>query len=119
MAGLSGGFIFRRSIARDVIGSDKPEDVQKAPSSWNQFDAVAASAHDKGYFMLSGYDDAFRVFSDNMNNAWVEDSTVVIDLSIERWIEQTKSYASNGYNNKANLWSAESFQGAAEDGKSF
>ncbi len=114
-----GGFIYRRSIARDVIGSDRPEDVQRALSSWNQFDSVAADAHEKGYFMLSGYDDAFRVFSDNMNSAWVDGSKVVVDPSIERWIDQTKSYASNGYNNKANLWSAESFQGAAEEGKVF
>ncbi len=114
-----GGFIYRRSIAKAVIGSDKPEDVQAALSSWDKFDKVAADAKAKGYFMLSGYDDAFRVFSDNMGSAWVDGNKINIDPSIKRWIAQTKLYSENGYNNKANLWSAESFQGATLSGKVF
>lgn len=113
-----GGFIYRRSIAKDVLGSDDPADVQKALSSWDQFDAIAAKAKAKGYFMLSGYDDAFRVFSDNMKAPWVNaDGKVAIDTSIMRWIDQTKSYTDNKYNNKASLWSAESWAGAGKDGK--
>ena len=60
-----GGFIYRRSIAKAVLGTDDPAKVQEALSSWDKFDAVAAQAKAKGYFMLSGFDDAFRVFSDN------------------------------------------------------
>lgn len=112
-----GGFIYRRSIVEDVIGSSDPADVQAALSDWNKFDQVAADAKAKGYFMLSGYDDAFRVFSDNMGSKWVKGNKIVIDPSIERWIDMTKTYADMGYNNKANLWSAESWGGAAEDGK--
>ena len=114
-----GGFIYRRSIAKDVLGSDDPAAVQKALSDWNKFDQVAADAKAKGYFMLSGYDDAFRVFSDNMKSKWVKGNKIVIDPSIERWIDMTKTYTDKGYNNKANLWSAESWQGAALDGKVF
>ena len=58
-----GLFAYRRSIAKDVLGTDDPEEVQAALSDWDKFDEVAAKAHDKGYKMLSGYDDSFRVFS--------------------------------------------------------
>lgn len=114
-----GGFIYRRSIAKDVLGTDKPEEVQKFLATWNDFDSVAAQAKSKGYFMLSGFDDAYRVFSDNITTPAVVDGKIEIDPLIKRWISQTKTYTEKGYNNKANLWSAESFKGAGKDGKVF
>ena len=69
--------------------------------------------------MLSGYDDAYRCFSDNMTTPWVVDEVIVKDPAIEAWIEMTKKYTENGWNNKANLWSAESGNGATKDGKVF
>ncbi len=114
-----GGFIYRRSIAKDVLGTDDPAQVQAALSNWDKFDSVAAKAKAKGYFMLSGYDDAYRVFSDNVGTACVKGNKIVIDPQIKRWIAQTKTYTDKGYNNKANLWSNESFKGAAKNGKVF
>jgi len=115
-----GGLIYRRSIAKDVLGTDDPAKVQEALSSWDKFDAVAAKAKAKGYFMLSGYDDVYRVFSDNAKSAWVDKTgKIVIDPSINRWIDMTKAYTDKGFNNKASLWSAESWQGAGKDGKVF
>jgi hypothetical protein len=115
-----GAFIYRRSIAKAVLGSDDPAVVGAALDSWDKFDAVAAEAKAKGYFMLSGFDDDFRVFSDNMEGSWVDaNDKIVIDPSIEKWIDQTKTYTDKGYNNKANLWSTESFAGAAIGGKVF
>jgi DNA-binding transcriptional regulator/RsmH inhibitor MraZ len=115
-----GGLIYRRSIAKAVLGTDDPTQVQAALSDWSKFDAVAAQAKAKGYFMLSGYDDDFRVFSDNMTSPWVDKKGKInVDSSIMKWIDQTKTYTDKGYNNKASLWSAESWQGAAKDGKVF
>jgi len=114
-----GGFIYRRSIAKAVLGTDDPAEVQKALSSWDSFDGVAAKAKEKGYFMLSGFDDDFRVFSDNIQSPLVVDNKITIDPAVKRWIAQTKLYTEKGYNNKANLWSTESFKGAAKSGKVF
>jgi len=41
------------------------------------------------------------------------------DPVIEQWVAMTKKYTDLGYNNKANLWSAESSAGAGADGKVF
>jgi cellobiose transport system substrate-binding protein len=113
-----GGLIYRRSIAKAVLGTDDPAKVQEALSSWDKYDAVAAKAKEMGYFMLSGYDDAFRIFSDNMKTAWVDKAGKInLDASILRWIDMTKAYTDKGFNNKASLWSAESWAGAAKDGK--
>ena len=58
-----GLFAYRRSIAKDVLGTDDPAQVQEALSNWDKFDGVAAKASAKGYQMLSGYDDSFRTFT--------------------------------------------------------
>lgn len=113
------GFVYRRSIAKDVLGSDDPANVQAAVSDWAKFDGVAAKMKAKGYFMLSGFDDSYRVFSDNMKAPWVKGNKIVVDPAIREWIKQTKTYTEKGYNNKANLWSAESGNGAKKNGKVF
>lgn len=113
------GFIYRRSFAEEVLGTDDPAEVQKAVADWEKFDETAALMKDFGYFMLSGYDDAYRIFSDNMSAPWVVDGKINRDASIEKWVEMTKKYTDNGWNNKANLWSAESAAGAGPDGTVF
>jgi hypothetical protein len=100
-----GLFAYRRSIAKAVLGTDDPTEVQNALSDWDKFDAVAKQANDAGYRMLSGYDDSYRTFSNNMSAPWVTDNEVNVDPEIMRWVEQTKTYTDNGYNNKTSLWS--------------
>lgn len=115
-----GGLIYRRSVAKDVLGTDDPAKVQEALGTWDKFDAAAATAKAKGYFMVSGYDDTYRIFSDNAKSPWVDKSgKIQIDASIMRWIDMTKTYTDKGYNNKASLWSPESAAGAGKDGKVF
>ncbi|NLK65011.1 MAG: carbohydrate ABC transporter substrate-binding protein [Tissierellia bacterium] len=100
-----GLFAYRRSIAKDVLGTDDPEAVQEALSTWDKFYEVAEKAHAKGYKMLSGFDDSYRTFSNNVSAPWVdENNTIIIDDNIYKWIEQTKAFTDNGYNNKTSLW---------------
>lgn len=101
-----GLFAYRRSIAKDVLGTDDPDEVQAALADWDKFDEVAEKAHDKGYKMLSGYDDSFRVFSNNVSAPYVEagGDTITIDPAVMEWVDQTKEYTDKGYNNKTSLW---------------
>ena len=114
-----GLFAYRRSIAKDVLGTDDPVEVQKALSDWGKFDAVAAQAADKGYKMLSGYDDAYRTFSNNVSGPWVDDTKIVIDDNLMRWVDQTKEYTDKGYNNKTSLWAPEWSADQGPDGDVF
>ncbi len=100
-----GLFAYRRSIAEEVLGSDDPATVQTYIDTWDEFDDVAEDMKTAGYFMLSGYDDAYRTFSNNVSNPWVNaQNEIIIDPMIERWITQTKLYTDEGYNNKTSLW---------------
>lgn len=114
-----GLFAYRRSIAKDVLGTDNPDEVQKALSDWGKFDAVAAQAANKGYKMLSGYDDAYRTFSNNVAGPWVDGTKIVVDDNIMRWVDQTKEYTDKGYNNKTSLWAPEWSADQGPDGDVF
>ncbi len=100
-----GLFVYRRSIAKDVLGTDDPIEVQEALSSWDKFNDVAKNAHAKGYKMLSGFDDSYRTFSNNVSAPWVDsNNTIIIDDNIFDWIDQTKEFTAKEYNNKTSLW---------------
>ena len=114
-----GLFAYRRSIAKDVLGTDDPAEVQAALSDWDKFDAVAEQAAAKGYKMLSGYDDSFRTFSNNVSAPWVDGTTVKVEANIMKWVEQTKLYTEKGYNNKSSLWNDVWAADQGPDGKVF
>ena len=114
-----GLFAYRRSIAKEVLGTDDPVEVQAMLSDWTKFDEVAEKMAAAGYYMLSGYDDSFRTFSNNMSGPWVTDGKIVIDPAIENWIEQTKEYTDKGYNNKTTLWASEWSADQGPSGKVF
>ena len=82
-----GLFAYRRSIAKEVLGTDDPAEVQTYLSDWDKFNDVAAKAAAKGYKMLSGFDDAYRTFSNNVSAPWVTGTTVTVD----EWISSAVS----------------------------
>ena len=103
-----GLYAYRRDIALEVLGTEDPTAVQAELSDWTKFDAVAEDMHTAGYKMLSGFDDAYRTFSNNVSAPWVDaNKKIVLDQNILNWIEQTKDYTDKGYNNQTSLWSAE------------
>jgi len=102
-----GLFAYRRSIAKDVLGTDDPTEVQSYLSDWDKFNDVAAQAYAKGYKMLSGFDDSFRTFSNNISAPWVDGTTIKVDPNMMKWVDQTKEYTDKGYNNKSSLWDSQ------------
>ena len=48
-----GLFAYRRSIAKKVLGTDDPDQVQKQLKDWDKFDQVAQKMNAAGYKMLS------------------------------------------------------------------
>lgn len=114
-----GLFAYRRSIAKKVLGTDDPDQVQKQLKDWDKFDQVAQKMNAAGYKMLSGYDDSYRAFSNNVSHPWVVDNKIVIDENIKKWIRQTKEYAQKDYNNHTTLWSPQWTQDQGPDGNVF
>jgi hypothetical protein len=115
-----GLFAYRTDIADEVLGVTEPDDVQALLNSWSKFDDVAEDMKAEGYAMISGFDDAYRAYSNNTSAPWVdEDGNIVVDDQIIEWIKQTKTYSDNGYNNGTNLWSDGWFTDMGPNGSAF
>ena len=110
--------IYRRSIALDVLGTDDPAEVQELMNSWEKFDAVAALAKEKGYYITSSEAETFRVFSNNTTAPLVNEAgELVLDEAIENWKVQAKTYSDLGYTLTADIWSDECTAQMFADGK--
>ena len=113
-------FIYRRSIAEKVLGNSDPEFVQTRVNTWNNFHRVAGMMKKEGYFMLSGYDDAYRTYTQTPSVPWVDkNGRIIISDGMKKWVDDTKMYADKGYNNKTETWQMEWFEGFNADSKVF
>ena len=110
--------IYRRSIAQDVLGVSEPEEVQPLLDSWEKFNAVAADAKAKGYYMTASFAETFRAFSNNATKPWVDaDNNLQFDDQINAWIDQTDEFVANGYTLTAGIWDEEKNAQMFKDGK--
>ncbi|MBR0473458.1 MAG: hypothetical protein IJJ19_00495 [Erysipelotrichaceae bacterium] len=110
--------IYRRSIAKDVLGTDDPAEVQAAMADWDKFNALAEQCKAKGYYMISTTNATYRVFSNNVTSPWVVDGKLNIDANIEKWMDQSEEFVKNGYTHyTSNIWGAEATEDMFGEGK--
>ena len=102
--GCPGVLFYNRDAAKEVLGTDDPDEVQKYVSDWDTFNDTAETMKAAGYKMTSSVNDTYRVYSNNVTSKWVEDGKINIDDNIMKWVDQTKKYTDKGYNNKSSLW---------------
>lgn len=118
-----GLFAYKRSIAKEVLGTDDPDEVQKAVADWDKFNETAAKMKEAGYYMLAGRQDSYRTFSNNVSAPWVNaNDEIIIDANIEKWVEQTKDFTEKCYlqNDTAHdLWQSGWATEQSEAGKTF
>lgn len=98
-----GLYFYRVDIAEAVLGTSDPDEVQAYISDLDKFTDLAAKMKENGYRILSGYDDMYELFSSNMTAPWVTDGKITIDEKLKQWIDLTKKYTDNGYNNNTSL----------------
>lgn len=110
--------IYRRSIAKDVLGTEEPDEVQAKLDSWDKFEAVAADAKAKGYYMTASFAETYRPFSNNSSQPWVDaDNNLQIDPQIQAWIDQTDKFIEEGYTLTSGIWEEEKNAQMFKDGK--
>ena len=110
--------IYRKSIAKDVLGTDVPAEVQAKLDSWEKFDKVAADAKAKGYYMTASFAETFRAFSNNCTSPWVDaNGALQFDPQITAWMDQTENYIKNGYTLTAGVWDTEKTNEMFKTGK--
>ena len=117
--GCPGTLIYNREAAKEVLGTDDPDEVQKSVSDWGKFADTADKMAAAGYKMTATTNDAYRVFSNNVSGKWVQDGKVVVDDNIKAWVDMSKKMVDAGQTGTQDLWGDDWSKGFYPDGKVF
>ena len=115
----SAGLIYNREIAKEVLGTDDPAEVQEAVKDWATYTETAAKMAEAGYKMAATVNDTYRVYSNNVSGQWVQDGKVVLDDNIKAWVDDSKAAVDAGQTTTAELWSDDWAKGFFPEGKVF
>ena len=105
-----GAFIYRRSIAKDVFGTDDPAEISKiiggGSGNFDKFWEACKTLKDKGYPMLSSQGDLWNVCKhDPASKSWINDEgKLQIDDSKLAFMDYAKDLFDNGWSNKTSAW---------------
>ncbi len=100
-----GAFIYRRSIAKDVWGTDDPATIKdKIGPGWDKFFAAAAELKAKGYGIVSGDGDIWHAVENSSGQPWIVDGKLTIDPKREEFLDLSKKLKDNGYHNDTQDW---------------
>ncbi len=100
-----GAFIYRRSIALDVWGTDDPATITKTIGpGWDKFFDAAADLKAKGYGIVSGDGDPWHAVENSSDKPWVVDGKLVIDPKREAFLDLSKQLKDNDYHNDTEDW---------------
>ncbi|CAM3828410.1 carbohydrate ABC transporter substrate-binding protein [Cohnella lubricantis] len=100
-----GAFIYRRSIAQDVFGTDDPATIKnEIGPGWDKFFAAAAKLKEKGYGIVSGDGDIWHAIENSSDTGWIVDGKLHIDPKREAFLDYSKQLKDNGYHNDTQDW---------------
>lgn len=100
-----GAFIYRRSIAKEVWGTDDPAVIkEKVGPGWDQFYAAAEELKAKGYGIVSGDGDIWHAVENSSEKGWIVDGKLYIDPKREEFLDLSKTLMDNGYHNDTQDW---------------
>lgn len=100
-----GALIYRRSIAKDVWGTDDPDTIaSKVGPGWDKFFEAAKDLKAKGYGIVSGDGDLWHAVEGASEKGWIVDGKLYIDPSREAFLDQAKMLKDNGWHNDTQDW---------------
>lgn len=103
-----GAFIYRRSIAKEVFGTDDPDTIGAAigagTNSWDKFYEAAETLKGKGYGIISGDGDLWHAVENSSQQGWIVDGKLNIDPKREAFLDLSKQLKDNNYHNDTQDW---------------
>lgn len=113
-----GAFIYRRSIAKDVWGTDDPDIIKtKIGPGWKQFLKAAAQLKAKGYSICTNPEDIWRAVTTSAEHKWIENGELIIDPKREEYIDLAMELEKNDYTNNARPWLDEWYEAMRDEGE--
>ena len=97
-----GLLVYRRDIAKEVFGTDDPDEIAEKVNDWDTIKATAEELKAKGYYTFSSYADTFRLYGNSIEESWVSpgETTIKVDQQIMKWVDTSKEWLDAGYIDK-------------------
>jgi predicted small secreted protein len=104
-----GVMFYRRSMAKEVLGTDDPGEVAALIPDMAAFEATAAKMKDAGYTMIAAYDDLFWPYANTADQPIVAigSTTITIPQAYYDWADSMKTYLDNGWCNRYAAWTTD------------
>jgi len=109
-----GAFFYRRSMAKEYLGTDDPAKVQAMISNLKGFVAVAEklkTASKGKAVLIASTGDLFQVFKSGRKSPWVVNNALVVDPVMESLMDVAKTFHDKGYEGRQGQWSEGWFAG--------
>lgn len=100
-----GAFIYRRSLAKEVWGTDDPAEIsKKVGPGWETFFKAAEELAAKGISIVSGDGDVWHAVENSSEKGWVVDGKLNLDPNREAFLDISKDLKDNGWSNETTDW---------------
>lgn len=100
-----GAFIYRRSIAKDVFGTDDPAEIGKQVGpGWDKFFEAAKALREKGYGIVSGDGDIWHAVENSSESGWVVDGKLNLDPKREAFLDLSMQLKKDDLHNDTQDW---------------
>ena len=114
-----GGLWYKRSMAKEYLGTDDPEEVSKMLSSTEGMLDVAKTIHDKSNgktAFVTNFQDLWMMSCyGQRKEPWVKDGKFIMDDYVPEFLDLGKTFRENGYDAKLDAWSTAWYAAAADD----
>ncbi|MFN2144295.1 MAG: ABC transporter substrate-binding protein [Anaerolineales bacterium] len=112
-----GAFFYRRSIAKECLGTDDPAAVQEFVKDLDTFKETAQIIKECGtgdYYIVGTAGALFNPFMANRSQPWIVDDALVIDPKVDEYVDFAKLFRDEGYESQASQWSEGWFAGMSD-----
>ena len=103
-----GCFIYNRSVAKTVFGTDDPKAIEAAigggSQSWDKFWEAAAKCGEKGVAIVSGDGDIWHAYEASADKGWIVNGKLYLDPKREAFLDASKALTDNGWSNETQDW---------------
>ena len=103
-----GGYFYRRSLAKQYLGTDEPKEIQKMMTTMEDFLVMGEkikSQSNGNVALLASYSELLYVALANRHEGWVKDGHLVIDDAVLNYIDLAEQIRSKGLDINAKQWS--------------
>jgi hypothetical protein len=116
--GAQGVLTYRRSIAKEVLGTDDPSKVAAYVKDFAALGKTAALMDKAGYYTFGSHNELIRMFNADNKTSLIKDGKLTIPNSWKEWAELSKDYFSKDRFASDGMWSY-SWAKSIEDGNTF